>query len=269
MARVTHDPAAGASLDPPSHEQADKYAPKPAAGRKRSWGEATNIPEPGPPTPAAIDPHGGLACGEGMTPTESKSSILTDAVNPSDGWFSDEKTSDGQDATHQDAQRRINPASHKSQRVDHSIHESPALHPSSCDDGGKRAGVEDSGGAGGLVIDDFTIHLGIGWRKISNDEDIQAAARGWARFIENHFPLHRVQICLESKGLQSYLVETSEGYFLFAENLRQGRLVSRSIEGAVRNLQQTPPIFDGEEFAMKCKNSQSTEPLADTEMSLE
>lgn len=101
-----------------------------------------------------------------------------------------------------------------------------------------------------LVVDDFTLHLGIGWRRISNDEHIQAAARGWARFIQNHYPISNVVIRLESKGLQSYLVEAAEGYFLFDENLRHGRLVSATGEGALQNLKSHPPVFEGPETMM-------------------
>ena len=97
------------------------------------------------------------------------------------------------------------------------------------------------------TVDDFTIHLGIGWSRISEDEHIQAAARGWAKFIENHFPVSNVNIRLQSKGLASYLVEASEGYFLFGEDLKQGRLVSTSLEKTFRNLQSRPPVFDGME----------------------
>lgn len=101
-----------------------------------------------------------------------------------------------------------------------------------------------------LVVDDFTLHLGIGWRRISNDEHIQAAARGWARFIQNHYPITNVVIRLESKGLQSYLVEAAEGYFLFDENLRHGRLVSTTGAGALQNLKSHPPVFEGPETMM-------------------
>lgn len=95
------------------------------------------------------------------------------------------------------------------------------------------------------TVDDFTIHLGIGWSRISDDEHIQAAARGWAKFIENHFPVSNANIRLQSKGLASYLVEAAEGYFLFGEDLKQGRLVSTSLENTFRNLQSRPPLFDG------------------------
>jgi hypothetical protein len=104
------------------------------------------------------------------------------------------------------------------------------------------------------IVDDFTLQLGIGWRRVGNDENIQAAARGWAKFIENHYPISNVIIRLESKGLQSYLVEASEGYFLFDENLRNGRLVSTTGEGALQNLKSNPPVFEGPETMMAAQH---------------
>jgi hypothetical protein len=97
------------------------------------------------------------------------------------------------------------------------------------------------------TIDAFTIYLGIGWSRISDGEDIQAAARGWTKFIENHYPVSDVHIRLQSKGLASYLVEAREGWFLFGEDLKEGRLVSMSLERTFENLKSTPPVFDGEE----------------------
>jgi hypothetical protein len=111
------------------------------------------------------------------------------------------------------------------------------------------------------VVDDFTLHLGIGWSRISDDGHIQAAARGWARYIENHYPVTNVKILLESRGLQSYLVEATEGYFLFAENLRQGRLVSTTPEGTLNNLKISPPMFDG---PTTMDASESAKPLDST-----
>lgn len=96
------------------------------------------------------------------------------------------------------------------------------------------------------TVDDFTRHLGIGWSKISADEDIQAAARGWTKFINNHFPVTDAKIRLQSRGLSSYLVEANEGYFLFGDDLKQGRLVSTSLEKTWENLRGAMPIFDGD-----------------------
>jgi hypothetical protein len=96
------------------------------------------------------------------------------------------------------------------------------------------------------TVDDFTRHLGIGWSSISPDEDIQAAARGWTRYINNHFPVTDAKIRLQSKGLASYLIEANEGYFLFGEDLKQGRLVSRTLEQTWVNLRGPVPIFEGD-----------------------
>lgn len=97
------------------------------------------------------------------------------------------------------------------------------------------------------TVDDFTRHLGIGWSSVNTaDTDIQAAARGWTKFIENHFPITDAKIRLQSKGLASYLVESNEGYFLFGENLRQGRLVSTSLENTWVNLRGAVPVFEGD-----------------------
>lgn len=95
------------------------------------------------------------------------------------------------------------------------------------------------------TVDDFTRHLGIGWSSVDSlDIDIQAAARGWAKFIENHYPVTDAKIRLQSKGLASYLVEANEGYFLFGEDLKQGRLVSTSLERTWVNLSSAVPVFD-------------------------
>ena len=99
----------------------------------------------------------------------------------------------------------------------------------------------------GPTVDDYTMHLGIGWSRISSDEDVQAAARGWAKYIENHFQISNPKILLQSKGLASYLVEASEGWYLFGEDLTQGRLVAISLDRTFENLKTSPPIFDGEE----------------------
>ncbi|KAI0997198.1 hypothetical protein K3495_g10988 [Podosphaera aphanis] len=98
-----------------------------------------------------------------------------------------------------------------------------------------------------ISIDKISRKLGVGWSLLSNaNPDIQSAARGWAKFIENYYPITKVKIHMQSKGLASYLVEASEGYFLFGENLKHGRLVSVNPEKACINLQGPVPIFDGD-----------------------
>ncbi|KFY86124.1 hypothetical protein V500_07861 [Pseudogymnoascus sp. VKM F-4518 (FW-2643)] len=99
----------------------------------------------------------------------------------------------------------------------------------------------------GPTVDDYTVHLGIGWSRISNDVDMQAAARGWAKYIENHFHISNPKILLQSNGLASYLVEAKEGWFLFGEDLAQGRLVATTLDRTFENLRTSPPVFDGGE----------------------
>jgi len=196
-----------------------------------------------------------------MTLIKPSSRYVTDAGTQSGTWVEEKKAA--QDAAVKEARSLIrNP---KLQRVSRAQPAGPtaiAESPSKTDL--KTPSNE------GPTIDNFTLHLGIGWRRISEDEHIQAAARGWARFIENHFPISNARILLESNGLQSYLVEANEGFFLFAENLRQGQLVSQTAEGALQNLQCSPPRFDGMETLSAAESprpvSASPEPDMDMKM---
>lgn len=97
------------------------------------------------------------------------------------------------------------------------------------------------------VVDQFTHFLGIGWSRVSDDFGTQAAARGWARYIENHYPLSMVTLALKSKGLEAYLVESKEGYFLFSEDLSEARLVGSCWATCMANLQQSPIVYQGME----------------------
>ncbi|KAI5456276.1 hypothetical protein BGZ63DRAFT_366943 [Mariannaea sp. PMI_226] len=212
-----------------------------AAGRKRCRDEASTNLEPDVSTIAHEEPETEWVYGPGMTLIKSTKAYVTEAGSQSGTWLEEKKAAEAAVRQEfQDLQRN-----HKTQRTDRTP-----------------------------VIDDFTLHLGIGWRKISEDTDIQAAARGWARFIENHFPISNARVVLESKGLQSYLVESTQGFFLFAENLRQGQLVSQTVDGALRNLQCSPPHFDGTEAlsaieSPKLINSYAVSAATDTEMKMD
>lgn len=98
----------------------------------------------------------------------------------------------------------------------------------------------------GPVIDNITIMLGVGWSRVNGDQDVLAAARGCARYIERHYPLSAVKIMLKSKALDASLVETREGYYLFQEDLNQGRLVSKNWDTCLANLRFSSEItFEG------------------------
>lgn len=98
------------------------------------------------------------------------------------------------------------------------------------------------------LVDAATLALGIGWSTMSEDPDIQAAARGWARYLENHYShIHGAEILLKSEGLNAYLVGCQEGYYLFREDLLEGQLVGRSWEATLVNLRAGSIVFEGEE----------------------
>jgi hypothetical protein len=177
-----------------------------------------------------------------MVLIKSNKGYVADASSQSGTWLEEKKAADEENRRKQERDMVI-PRSHKSQRRGVNLVAAPLAANAPSSSPASKASPADNA----PVIDDFTLHLGIGWRKIGDDEHIQAAARGWARYIENHYPITNVHIRLESNGLQSYLVEASEGFFLFADNLRNGRLVSTDVEGALRNLQNSPPVFDGAE----------------------
>lgn len=234
--------------------------------RKRSRDEAAVNLDP----PAKIsDAEEGWVYGPGMVLIKAAKGYVPDASSQSGTWLEEKLEADERKLL-EEQQGNIEPRSHKLQRVGRSLNVDTTLavpmknSAAAASEAAKSADVAP-------IIDDFTIHLGIGWRKISEDLDIQAAARGWARYIENHYPVTNTCIRLESKGLQSYLVEASDGFYLFADNLRQGRFVSATVCGALKNLQTSPPTFDGVEslVAADSPSPSSAETSMDSEMKMD
>ncbi|KAK3344453.1 hypothetical protein B0T25DRAFT_328256 [Lasiosphaeria hispida] len=229
------------------------------AGRKRSRDEAAvnlDPPEKIVESPVIKESEDEWVYGPGMTLIKKNASYVADASSQSGTWVDEKAAEDEARKTEaallvqeQLAQDRPSLRSHKSQRLEMSTPTSANENASSRRSSPTREAINpmtaSSDSIAQPIVDDFTFHLGIGWSKISDDEHIQAAARGWARYIENHYPVTNAKIRLESRGLQSYLVESTEGFFLFAENLRQGRLVSKTAERALQNLKSSPPVFDG------------------------
>ena len=215
-----------------------------SSGRKRSRDEAAANLEPDTPIAQPQEPEEEWVYGPGMTLIKSTKAYVADAASQSGTWVEEKKAADEEERRKQETNHPA-PRHAKSQRVAQldAMDGTSTMETLSTAHDIAKASYNDNG----PVVDKFTLHLGIGWRKISDDEHIQAAARGWARYIENHYPVTNAQIRLESKGLQSYLVEATEGFFLFAEDLRQGKLVSTNADVALQNLQSSPPIFDGVE----------------------
>ena len=99
-------------------------------------------------------------------------------------------------------------------------------------------------------IDEATLALGIGWTKMSSeDPDLQAAARGWARYLEVHYSrhIHGAELLLKNTSLDAYLIGCQEGFFLFQEDLLRGQLVGSSWDAALQNLKAQPMRFEGTE----------------------
>lgn len=254
------------------------------AGRKRSRDEADinlDVEEAKLATIEPVkEPEDEWVYGEGMVLIKKSSAYVADAGSQSGTWLEDKSSAiearRNDEARILNGQERPSLRSHKSQRLDMSALSMGANEPMTGRSSPRRDEPNTTSTTAGPnadkpFIDNLTLHLGIGWRRISDDKHIQAAARGWARYIENHFPVTNAQIQLESKGLQSYLVEASEGYFLFAENLRQGQLVSRDLNQAVRNLQVSPPVFEGAEVMNAASTPQATPdraPVLDVEMDM-
>ncbi|KIL89771.1 hypothetical protein FAVG1_06506 [Fusarium avenaceum] len=252
------------------HHTPPRFAPMPsqfaaaqpvrpaAAGRKRSREEASDNLEPDLKNLPVEEPEEEWIYGPGMTLVKKSSGYITDASSQSGTWVEEKKAAEA--AAIKEARSLIRNT--KLQRVSPTLSSAHAAGISTIKSDTKPA-VE------GPIVDTFTLHLGIGWRKISREDHIQAAARGWARYIENHYPVSNARILLESNGLQSYLVEATEGFFLFAENLRQGQLVSQTAEGALQNLQCSPPIFDGMEVLSAAESPRPTNAVPDMDMRMD
>lgn len=238
------------------------------AGKKRSRDEASSNLEPDVSAIPHEEPETEWVYGPGMTLIKSTKAYVSDAGSQSGTWLEEKKSAEA--ATRRELKDLHR--NHKQQRRDRPSSISSSA-PSPTPSLNVKTKSSPSEAVQAPVVDNFTLHLGISWRRISGDADIQAAARGWARFIENHFPITNARIVLESKGLQSYLVESSSGFFLFAENLRQGQLVSQTVEGTLRNLQCSPPKFDGAETLSAAESpkpaNHAVGAVADTEMRMD
>lgn len=230
-------------MSAPSAAAAPQFSVK--NSRKRSRDEASSNLEPDAPPPQPKESEDEWVYGPGMVLIKASKGYVADASSQSGTWLEEKKAADELERRKQEREQLV-PRVHKLQRMDRGLDLNASV-PAQAN-GSPNTGMNQTSPVNdGPAIDDFTLHLGIGWKKISDDEHIQAAARGWARYIENHYPVTNAHIRLESKGLQSYLVEASEGFFLFAEDLRQGRLVSTNVDGVFANLRTSPPTFEGAE----------------------
>lgn len=224
------------------------------AGRKRSRDEAAvnlDSPDKVVPPPKVEEQEDEWEYGPGMVLIKKNTGYVTSADSQSGTWVEEKaaeeharKLADAAVEQEKLSQERPSLRSNKSQRLTLTNDALPLAQAAQSNGSPGRDKSPEAPSA--PVVDEFTVHLGIGWAQLSADEHIQAAARGWQKFIENHYPVSDAKIRLQSRGLNAYLVEAREGFFLFADDLRSGRLVSRDPQCALQNLKSSPPTFEGE-----------------------
>jgi hypothetical protein len=209
-----------------------------------------------PPAPIPEEP----IYGEGMTLLNPSTGVVLSAESQTGTWY-EEKADTAALASEVEAINAANafrpkiPASRKSIRL--SQNSIPSLstfavnQSTSSNTSAPASPPKTASSTSHPEIDEATLALGIGWTLLANeDENIQTAARGWARYLENHYAryIHNAEILLKSSGLNAYLVRSNEGFYLFSENLLEGRLVSREWERCISNLRSQPMMFEGEEI---------------------
>lgn len=113
-------------------------------------------------------------------------------------------------------------------------------------------------------IDQYTHLLGIGWTSVGEDSERAAMGRGFARFIDNHYPLTGIEVLLTSKSLESYLVNSKQGYYLFKEDLLSGQLVARTWEDTLANLQCSPVRFSWAQPLFAARTPDASREVDDT-----
>ena len=185
--------------------------------------------------------------GEGMMLINPASGLGISAASQTGTWYEEQQERErvaaiaAAAALAKQAQAPLWP-SRKAQRLDtSSSNEIAASAPFTPAASPTKSGPEEP------TIDYFTHLLGVGWARLGIDNDIRAAARGWAKYIENHYPITGAEILLRSRGLDACLVGSQQGFFLFKEDLSEGRLVGSNWDICLVNLQSTPMAFEGAE----------------------
>lgn len=224
-----------------------------AAGRKRSIDDTD--PEDRAPDGATIEPPKPKAepiYGPGMTliyPDDPGFSIAAESQTGT--WAEDRNTEKEAIA------KRPIAISRKSQRRDSQICPTQASPV-----------IDDKGN----TLETLMSYLGVGWKSMA-DPILEAAARGYAKYIERHYALANVVVMLQCDSLSAYLVRAQEGgcvesYWLFEESLNRGQLVSSTLQGTANNLRNKSNIvFEGPQIqAIAQSPSPPPQAVADIDM---
>ena len=73
-------------------------------------------------------------------------------------------------------------------------------------------------------------------------------------------------LLLKSSGLSSYLVGAQEAFYLFHEDLHEGRLVATTLDRTFHNLKAAPPIFDSADVLRAALSPSIAEPSEESLM---
>ena len=198
-----------------------------------------------PPKASVVEPE--PIYGEGMVLINPSTGVSTSAESQTGTWYEDKLEADllaaarTRELQGAQASERVVMPMRKYQRRDISFKLDSASNKQSYSTNHQNSGPEEP------AIDLFTHLLGVGWARMGTDPGMQAAARGYAKFIENHYPLSAVEVVLKSKGLDAYLVQAAGGFYLFKEDLNEGQLVGSDWEKCLANLQRSSIAFEGTE----------------------
>ncbi|KAL8866762.1 MAG: hypothetical protein Q9174_006099 [Haloplaca sp. 1 TL-2023] len=83
--------------------------------------------------------------------------------------------------------------------------------------------------------DKMSVELGVGWKSLSDHLDMQAAARGWAKYIEKHFYFKDVSFLARHTDQRS-LIRAHDGFYVFTADLNHGTFVAEEWVDVVADL---------------------------------
>lgn len=240
MVSLSTNPSRKRSRDETAVEAAEaenSYQPFPSAAD-------VNPPEPIPEEPIY---------GEGMVLINPHSGRALTAESQTGTWYEEKEEQEALARAQETAQLNTRPklpAGRKSMRLSQSSIRAMLDIPNGPSSNHNSAPASPPKSTPSTEIDEATIALGIGWTKISSeDPDMQAAARGWAKYLDVHYAshIHGAEILLKNRGLDAYLVGCQEGFYLFTEDLLKGQLVGRTWDTCLSNLKVSPIQFEGSE----------------------
>lgn len=155
----------------------------------------------------------GPTYGEGMTLTNPSSDTAMSVASQTGTWLEDKL------AQQSPQSQSCNPVedislqpSHKIQRRDTSSSATESSNGTS-----STSPLDDPE----PLVDYLALKLGKGWKRTKSDADSQAAARGWAKFIEKRYALSAAKV-LGTISSGNLLAEASDGYYVFEEDLSKG-----------------------------------------------